>query len=442
MRLTRVDLPTFGRPTTASTGCPGVPKPAPPSASCPVSSSPASSRPATSKSSPISTQPSSSASMSVNAIAPCGSRSVPRVVRVPPPGAPALPLPLGKSLSCGAKPRTRSASAAVVPRARHGALAGEAGDLLDHLLKGQVGRVEQQRVGGFLRLRRVEAVPAGLGGLGLGRIGAQLSGPAAGARSRVGGQEDLERSVLGDDRADVTALGHDTRFGHGDDRTLLRDQVLADRGDAGHHTDLGGDLRCPDLAGDVLAVDAGPRVVRVGGDLDGRFSRALRDQVSARYIAPVSRYCRPSARATPMDALDLPEPDGPSMAMTRPFGEEISTQKWYREPSAALATEVTPACGRAGCAVDFIAVTAALALAFAVDLVLALQGLAELALGLVQVWFGGLPGLDFGSLLGPGGLFWLGFALRRGGLRGGGLTDSGRCRRLRGVLLRGFGHDG
>jgi hypothetical protein len=26
-----------------------------------------------------------------------------------------------------------------------------------------------------------------------------------------------------------------------------------------------------------------------------------------------------------LDALDLPEPDGPSMAMTRPFGEEIPT---------------------------------------------------------------------------------------------------------------------
>jgi hypothetical protein len=26
-----------------------------------------------------------------------------------------------------------------------------------------------------------------------------------------------------------------------------------------------------------------------------------------------------------LDALDLPEPDGPSIAMTRPFGEETPT---------------------------------------------------------------------------------------------------------------------
>src|SRR5215472_11605355 len=44
---------------------------------------------------------------------------------------------------------------------------------------------------------------------------------------------------------------------------------------------------------------------------------AISHQVSARYIAPVSRYRSPSARATPRAALDLPAPAGPSTAITR-----------------------------------------------------------------------------------------------------------------------------
>src|SRR5699024_7568395 len=40
--------------------------------------------------------------------------------------------------------------------------------------------------------------------------------------------------------------------------------------------------------------------------------------VRARYIAPVSRYCRPNALATPLEVLDLPDPEGPSIATTTP----------------------------------------------------------------------------------------------------------------------------
>src|SRR5699024_10350552 len=40
--------------------------------------------------------------------------------------------------------------------------------------------------------------------------------------------------------------------------------------------------------------------------------------VRARYIAPVSRYCRPNALATPLELLDLPDPEGPSIATTTP----------------------------------------------------------------------------------------------------------------------------
>ena len=38
--------------------------------------------------------------------------------------------------------------------------------------------------------------------------------------------------------------------------------------------------------------------------------------VTARYMAPVSRKAKPSLSATPRAVLDLPEPLGPSIAMT------------------------------------------------------------------------------------------------------------------------------
>jgi hypothetical protein len=39
-------------------------------------------------------------------------------------------------------------------------------------------------------------------------------------------------------------------------------------------------------------------------------------QVIARNCAPVSRYLSPSRVATPLDVLDFPDPEGPSIATT------------------------------------------------------------------------------------------------------------------------------
>ena len=41
-----------------------------------------------------------------------------------------------------------------------------------------------------------------------------------------------------------------------------------------------------------------------------------RASATARYIAPVSRYVKPSRAATARATVDLPAPAGPSMAMT------------------------------------------------------------------------------------------------------------------------------
>src|SRR5580700_3376883 len=98
--------------------------------------------------------------------------------------------------------------------------------------------------------------------------------------------------------------------------------------------------------------------------------------------------------------------------------------------SAALAAEVAAARGRAVGAADLPAFAAALALALVVCLVLALKGLAEHALGLVEVGLGGFSGRGCRRLCWLGGSLLRGLALGRGGLRRGGLR---RC--LRGVLL-------
>src|SRR3954470_14418785 len=44
--------------------------------------------------------------------------------------------------------------------------------------------------------------------------------------------------------------------------------------------------------------------------------RSREASVTARYIAPVSRYVKPSWAATALATLDLPAPAGPSIAMT------------------------------------------------------------------------------------------------------------------------------
>src|SRR6266511_5888639 len=69
------------------------------------------------------------------------------------------------------------------------------------------------------------------------------------------------------------------------------------------------------------------------------------DQVTARYIAPVSRYRNPSRVATPRAVLDLPEPLGPSTAMimrqrlpvhhpaalSQDLGELLGSGRFHRE---------------------------------------------------------------------------------------------------------------
>src|SRR3984957_10058069 len=235
MRLTRVDLPTLGRPTTARIGCPvGPPARAPPASSKPESSKSAS------LTSPISIQPAS-------------------------------PLMSGDStLIRPASVRYK----ALIPRAGElAALPGQPGDLLDYLGQGQLGRVEQHRVGGHLRLRGVQPVPPGLGGLGRVHRCALLGGAPPGARLRVCGQEHLELGVRGDDGADVAPLGDDADGRRGDDRALRGDEVVAHRLNPRDHADLGGGRLGADFAGNVVAVDAGPRVVRVGPDLDRRLRR-------------------------------------------------------------------------------------------------------------------------------------------------------------------------
>src|SRR3954447_16437349 len=64
---------------------------------------------------------------------------------------------------------------------------------------------------------------------------------------------------------------------------------------------------------------------------------AMADQVTARYVAPVSRNRRPSRLATPRAVLDLPDPLGPSTAMIMPRrlpsrGDNPGTYRWTTQP--------------------------------------------------------------------------------------------------------------
>src|SRR6266536_723868 len=54
-------------------------------------------------------------------------------------------------------------------------------------------------------------------------------------------------------------------------------------------------------------------------------------QVTARYIAPVSRYCAPSAVARRRETVDLPDPDGPSTATTQ--GWSLTLSRLRRVPN-------------------------------------------------------------------------------------------------------------
>ena len=72
--------------------------------------------------------------------------------------------------------------------------------------------------------------------------------------------------------------------------------------------------------GDVLAVEQDAAVAELDverGDVVRPRSDA---SATARYIAPVSRYVKPSAPATARATVDLPAPAGPSMATIMRLG--------------------------------------------------------------------------------------------------------------------------
>src|SRR5256885_4140014 len=209
MRLTSVDLPTFGRPTTATTG--GGAR------SCSTSSS------SRARCGPLTTPPRLPARSRVR------SSRVQLVARSMPPRLPA---------------RSRVRDSRVRLLARSCAFPYDAQDLGDDLVEAEAGRVELDGVGrGRERAGltgRVEAVAAGHGVPRRGNAGArQLRVAAPGAYVGARGQEDLHGRLGGDDRADVAALDDDAALS--DDLPLQGDEVLPDLRDGGHHAHRGGD---------------------------------------------------------------------------------------------------------------------------------------------------------------------------------------------------------
>ena len=187
-----------------------------------------------------------------------------------------------------------------------------------------------------------------------GDVLAGLGGAAAGALLVGGGEEDLQRGVGADDGADVTALGD--VVGGRDQLLLARHHRLAHRrvdGDAGGvGADLGGadrvagvvpvEQHAAPVEGDVEARGERPQGVAVVG-VDAGFLRP--PSATQRYIAPESRYVKPSSAATARATVDLPAPAGPSIAITmgRAYGSptrggfspsrEEAPAQWIGSPS-------------------------------------------------------------------------------------------------------------
>ena len=151
-------------------------------------------------------------------------------------------------------------------------------------------------------------------------------------RRRVGahivacGEEHLHRRVGEHDGPDVATLDHATAVvAHPVPLTL--DEHAPDRGVRRHRGHRGGDFGATDLVGDVAPVEADRSGldldVRPLGDCGGRGTvvRRRRPLRSPRASPPgtsrpVSRVSSPSAPATPRAAVDLPDPAGPSIAIT------------------------------------------------------------------------------------------------------------------------------
>src|SRR6476646_4355856 len=89
--------------------------------------------------------------------------------------------------------------------------AGEGNDSIGHFVQGEAGGVDLDRVPGWAEgavlTGLVPLVALALGGQHRRLVLAALCGAAAGTLLRRRGEEDLERRIGADDRADVAALG-------------------------------------------------------------------------------------------------------------------------------------------------------------------------------------------------------------------------------------------
>ena len=175
---------------------------------------------------------------------------------------------------------------------------------------------------------RVAAQQVGLGRLD--RAGAVLRRTTGGAGRRVGGEVDLDLGVRGHHRADVAALDDDAAVA--DDRALQLEQPL--RAPPGTEaTALTWSVTSWEriALGDVGAVDGDRGVCGVGaghelGLVGARGDRRRVVEVDAVLEHPGGHRAElgagvevAQARAAsrhPRDVLDLPDPDGPSIATT------------------------------------------------------------------------------------------------------------------------------
>ena len=150
---------------------------------------------------------------------------------------------------------------------------------------------------------------------------------ATGGARRVGCREKhLHRRVREHDGADVTALHHSPAVGL-DPVPLARDQHRTDAGVRGHRRHGAGHLGSTDGRGHVAAVEEDGAVDHDGGGIRHGFARTTVVQVDAArrrgerhravHRTGVEHLEAEARRRRRAPRVDLPEPDGPSMATTR-----------------------------------------------------------------------------------------------------------------------------
>ncbi len=120
----------------------------------------------------------------------------------------------------------------------------------------QPGRVERHRIGSHPQ-RAVLALEVALVSLPKfvqhrRLVEAELGGTPARPLGGIGGEEDLQRRIGSDHRADVPALGHPVAAG--EQLSLQRDQRLAHTRVGGNLRRLLGDLQRADLRGHIAAI--------------------------------------------------------------------------------------------------------------------------------------------------------------------------------------------